>query len=201
MINVTFQPAGTTVSVPAGSPLSEAAALAGIPVEMPCGGKGVCGKCLVRILSGEVVFDEKWLIGQKLASQGYVMICTATLKEQDVSVQTFSNLGKEKGKFADNLDDYARIDPALFPEAADGKSDFLVQPVSFYVSEPKPDDGLSDLDRFTAAAKQALGIDDISILFLFWQNCRIFCVPEIVIQIPWIYRRIYRIHQNQQLQW
>jgi ferredoxin len=40
------------VEVPAGTDLLQAAALAGVPIEGDCGGKGICGKCRVRVLSG-----------------------------------------------------------------------------------------------------------------------------------------------------
>ena len=48
---VTFNPGGIMVEVPVHSPLLDAAKKAGISVETPCGGDGVCGKCLVRIES------------------------------------------------------------------------------------------------------------------------------------------------------
>lgn len=46
-VSVTFQPLGRTVHVLPGTRLSEAAAIAGLPLEMPCGGEGTCGKCRV----------------------------------------------------------------------------------------------------------------------------------------------------------
>lgn len=53
MFRVTFEPSGRTASVPAGSSILEAAASAGIRLRAPCGGNGTCGKCLVRLRSGE----------------------------------------------------------------------------------------------------------------------------------------------------
>ncbi len=41
--------AGRSLEVPAGKPLSVALADAGAPVESPCGGRGRCGRCRVRI--------------------------------------------------------------------------------------------------------------------------------------------------------
>ncbi|MDR0294031.1 MAG: ASKHA domain-containing protein [Oscillospiraceae bacterium] len=154
MIDVTFHPAGKTVSVPAGSSLRDAAALAGIPTEIPCGGKGVCGKCLVRIQSGAVDFDGGWLIGETLAAQGYVMLCTARLKNEDVSVLSLQSIEAEAGQFTDQLSDYAKVDPTLLPA---GPADFIVKPVQICVSAPKPGDGLSDLDRLMAATRKTLG--------------------------------------------
>lgn len=51
-VPVTFQPQGRTVHVLTGTLLIEAAAGAGIAVDVPCGGEGTCGKCRLAIRSG-----------------------------------------------------------------------------------------------------------------------------------------------------
>lgn len=48
---VTFQPDETEILVPPGATVLEAARQAGIALATPCGGKGTCGKCLVRLSS------------------------------------------------------------------------------------------------------------------------------------------------------
>lgn len=49
MHTVRFEPDGRKLEVAEGTTIAEAAALAGIPVEGPCGGQGTCGKCLVTV--------------------------------------------------------------------------------------------------------------------------------------------------------
>jgi len=49
---VTFLPAGKTVAVAENATLLQAAAQAGLSLDAPCGGGGVCAKCRVRIRSG-----------------------------------------------------------------------------------------------------------------------------------------------------
>ncbi|MDP2234364.1 MAG: 2Fe-2S iron-sulfur cluster-binding protein, partial [Actinomycetota bacterium] len=51
-VPVTFEPAGVTVWVRAGTSVLDAARLAGVEIVAPCGGRGVCGACGVRILAG-----------------------------------------------------------------------------------------------------------------------------------------------------
>ena len=51
-VPVTFLPADRTVYVLAGTRLIEAAAEAGIILDSPCGGEGICGKCRVRLEKG-----------------------------------------------------------------------------------------------------------------------------------------------------
>ena len=47
---ITFLPAGQTISVTEGTNLLDAARSAGLTPNAPCGGKGTCGKCKVRLL-------------------------------------------------------------------------------------------------------------------------------------------------------
>jgi uncharacterized 2Fe-2S/4Fe-4S cluster protein (DUF4445 family) len=51
---VQFQPSGRQVVVPAGTRVSDAAEQAGVPLSLPCGGHGKCGKCRVTLLTGEL---------------------------------------------------------------------------------------------------------------------------------------------------
>ena len=80
-VPVTFQPAGKTVHVLKGTRLMEAAAGAGIALDLPCGGEGVCGKCRVVVRQGASrpnaaernAFSEQELAqGFRLACQSFV---------------------------------------------------------------------------------------------------------------------------------
>ena len=51
-IAVEFRPSGKTVYVLQGTRLAEAAAIAGLVLDAPCGGEGTCGKCRVRVCEG-----------------------------------------------------------------------------------------------------------------------------------------------------
>lgn len=53
-VKIVFQPDNKTVTVLPSTPLSVAAGAAGIVLDSPCGGRGSCGKCPVKILSGKV---------------------------------------------------------------------------------------------------------------------------------------------------
>ncbi len=54
MPSVTFQPSGITLDIEAKTTLLDAARRAGVEIDAPCGGKGTCGNCAVRIVSGEM---------------------------------------------------------------------------------------------------------------------------------------------------
>ncbi len=53
---VRLEPLGKKIKVPAGTPLQDV--LFPYGVEFPCGGKGICGGCRVKVRKGDVSFDD-----------------------------------------------------------------------------------------------------------------------------------------------
>jgi len=51
---ITFIPDGSSIEVEPGISIRDAAIRAGVEIPSPCGGYAICGKCVVRIVSGEV---------------------------------------------------------------------------------------------------------------------------------------------------
>ena len=63
-----------------GQTLLRAAHQAGLTIKHSCGGKGICGACMVRIQSGEVKppsAEEAACLGEEKLSQGYRLACLA----------------------------------------------------------------------------------------------------------------------------
>ena len=78
-LEVTYRPSGKTAHVPVGTTLFHAAHWAGLPIESTCGGRGTCGKCSVRILSGEVEAtpaDHRHLLPERIG-EGWRLSCRA----------------------------------------------------------------------------------------------------------------------------
>ncbi|MEK7848550.1 MAG: 2Fe-2S iron-sulfur cluster-binding protein, partial [Chloroflexota bacterium] len=63
--------------MPEGTLLLDAAARAGIILDMPCGGQGRCGRCRVKVESGEVAGRENIHLSSEHIAQGWVLSCTA----------------------------------------------------------------------------------------------------------------------------
>ncbi|MGZ8581518.1 MAG: ASKHA domain-containing protein [Actinomycetota bacterium] len=81
-VEVTYQPSGKTVRVPEGTTLFNAAHWAGLPIESTCGGRGTCGKCGVRVISGHVersLADYRHL--NDLLDEGWRLSCQAEITE------------------------------------------------------------------------------------------------------------------------
>lgn len=81
MATITFRPSGKTVRAPLGVSLLQACAEAGITLSTPCAGKGFCGKCRVKILSGNVPVDEhqRGCLPARLLEEGWRASCIASV--------------------------------------------------------------------------------------------------------------------------
>lgn len=80
-IHVKILPTHKTVNVPAGTLVADALRLAGIALDMPCGGQGTCGKCRVK-LDGSCVLACQ----TKLQSDSVVEVSCQS--ESDFALQT-----------------------------------------------------------------------------------------------------------------
>ena len=140
MPKITFMPQNITIETEKASPLLEAARLAGVSVETPCGGKGVCRKCEVKIISGKVDVKSG---SYRNAKKNHALICQADVSDEDVTVEILSGLYGEEGKFDDVSD------------IPDNINNFTINPrvkqITLQVSKPAPLDGLSDFDRLEKA--------------------------------------------------
>ena len=80
-IAVTFRPSGKTVHVLAGTRLMEAAAQAGLTLDMPCGGEGTCGKCrlIVQEGAGQPTAAERRALIDADLEQGVRLACQSAV--------------------------------------------------------------------------------------------------------------------------
>ena len=77
-VPVTFVPAGSTVWVERGTTVLEASRRAGLMIPAPCGGRGVCGSCGVRVISGHLSEpDQQERAGLGKAPDGVRLACRA----------------------------------------------------------------------------------------------------------------------------
>ena len=76
---IVFEPTGRQVYALPGTILLEAAALAGVIVQTPCGGAGTCGKCRVRVVSGSCPPTSacKAALGEPEIASGWRLACQA----------------------------------------------------------------------------------------------------------------------------
>ncbi|HYA14886.1 MAG TPA: ASKHA domain-containing protein [Syntrophales bacterium] len=159
MSRVTFQPSGITLEVQAKTTLLDAARQAGVEIDAPCGGKGTCGNCIVRVVSGQVDCENPGVLSQAEIDQGFVPTCRTTVHESDVVIDVPGQVSRFSGQFSDD-DGIALVDAALLPSSRDNRP--LTEKIYVHVPAPQKVDGLSDLDRLTHALQQRLGKEEIS---------------------------------------
>lgn len=79
-VPVTFLPAHVTVWVSPGTTVLEASRRAGVVISAPCGGRGVCGSCGVRVVTGSLTApDPEELRGLAHAPENVRLACRARI--------------------------------------------------------------------------------------------------------------------------
>src|SRR5512136_1533418 len=101
MPEIRFLPSGASADVEPGASLLEAARAAGVELESPCGGKGACGKCLVKIISGDADSDSLGLLPGAAVAEGYALACKTRVLKSSLTVEVPDRAGWKGGKFTD----------------------------------------------------------------------------------------------------
>jgi uncharacterized 2Fe-2S/4Fe-4S cluster protein (DUF4445 family) len=81
---ITFFPEEITVAVPDGYTILDAAQKAGLAVDSLCGGKGKCGKCLVKILTREIgdpADMERQILSSEEAQKAFRLACQTPIED------------------------------------------------------------------------------------------------------------------------
>jgi len=135
---VTFQPQGRAVSVLSGTTILEAAGIAGLVVDTPCGGAGTCGKCRVQVTqgAGEVTDADQRVFSTEDLQKGWRLACqNAATDGMVVHVPTASLFGSDH--------------QIVRSSAIGGPKEVLPAVRKIYVelSEPSLEDNRSDLLR------------------------------------------------------
>jgi uncharacterized 2Fe-2S/4Fe-4S cluster protein (DUF4445 family) len=76
---ITFLPHNTSIEVPAGTSIIQAALDAGVHINASCGGEGVCGKCRVQIEEGAVVDGISEKLSPEDIRKGYRLACRSAV--------------------------------------------------------------------------------------------------------------------------
>ncbi len=155
MTRVEFRPFGAAIEVPQGTELLDAAIRAGITVDAPCGGKGTCGKCLVKVLKGEA--KEKATEGAAAdIPAGYRLACRTLVDADPIVVEVPEHDFASYDRFDD--EESAEIMKLISPSHEDlpCRADALMLPA------PEMDDGISDFERLSRELRRARGSAEVS---------------------------------------
>ena len=156
-LRVTILPENAAVTVKKGTSLLNAARQAGIGVISPCGGAGTCGKCAVKVLSGEYEPGDAGSFPEKLREEGYISACQArAVTDLVIEVPAFARLLRHEVVLSSK-----DSGPGIGYGHAE---DIITDPVSrkcfVKLDAPTLSDNLNDLDRLKMALNREHGIDN-----------------------------------------
>jgi uncharacterized 2Fe-2S/4Fe-4S cluster protein (DUF4445 family) len=153
---VDFEPVGRRVECNSGESLLEAARHAGIVLNATCGGEGLCGRCLVRLMEGMVSapsITEQEEVGQERIGQGWRLACQAkALGEVRVHIPPESLATAQRTQI-EGQEQPHELSPA-------------VRSVDVSLAPPN----LEDLRSDAACLREALGSEDVLIPLPVLQN-------------------------------
>lgn len=157
------------ISVSPEETLLEAARKANVAIDAPCSGNGSCGKCRVKLISGEVeglqtshISDEEYADGWRLSC------CTYARSDVTVQVPDIASAYRSRMKTAD-LSTGEEI--AIFEELLAGVKEAGIRldnnycAVDLALSEPTLEDTMPDNERLTRALEEATGCERIELPF------------------------------------
>ncbi len=156
---------GKTVSAGAHESIYEALKGHGIYIVASCGGKGVCGKCRVRILEGAVRTESTGKLRKKEIEEHFSLACK-TFPEGDVSIEIPEESKLIVGdkiavsKSNDLMESLRACGSGITP---------MVRTVHLKIDPPTIDDHVGDLERF-AGALERKGITGVRFSHGFLQS-------------------------------
>ncbi len=168
---VKVQPGGRSIRVVNGELLLKALGRAGVNISVPCGGKGVCGKCAVRLISGQLQPTEhcREALSLEKIEEGWRLACCVAV-DADVEVEVPAGL---------------RISGERIVSAGAAEFEHLApRIITCEVDVPAPDleDQRSDLERLLVAAGEGLAgaVPQAEFLYSLAAACRADSAVQVV---------------------
>jgi uncharacterized 2Fe-2S/4Fe-4S cluster protein (DUF4445 family) len=146
---VTLLPAGTTVEVPTGSLIVEAARQAGIEVAQPCGGQGRCGRCSVRVEGDGFRRRSSLRLSAADLEAGFALACQ-TVIEGDLGISFPPPETLQRMLVTDRV-----AAPEALPFSYDPASMQTLRAFPLALPEPSLQDSRDDLARLLAGLADA----------------------------------------------
>ncbi len=160
-VSVLFFPDNLVAQVEPGTSLLKAAALAGIEIKSNCGGKGTCGRCIVKIKDGQVKIEGVGNIPVKMRQAGYVLGCRCFVEGNVVVEIPKDSRLEEHQVLLDEKDVLLEHDVEESLEAYAFKP--LCRKIKLTLSPPTFTENASDLDRLQAALRQETECEGVKV--------------------------------------
>jgi uncharacterized 2Fe-2S/4Fe-4S cluster protein (DUF4445 family) len=152
---VDFDSASKPVQVKTGTLLSEAALLAGVDLNQPCGGQGRCGRCALQITSGIIRRRSTIRLSKEDLDRGFALACQSIV-EDDILVTVPPQEKIERILTSDRT-----VAKVTVPSGYDVTQDQAIQAVPLTLPPPNMGDQTDDWNRFTTSLHQQAGIEEV----------------------------------------
>ncbi len=169
-MKVTFQIEGGSpvkIECHAGDNLLEVARRANVAIDAPCSGNGSCGKCRVKLVSGELESYESHHIDHEEYEAGWrLSCCSKVVGDCTVFVPDIASAYQSRMKTADlSSPEEVAIFKAAEQAICDAGIPFENQfrAVQLTLDEPTMDDTMPDIERVQWAVQAALGVETVKI--------------------------------------
>lgn len=148
---IAFYPDNKEIEIPVGTSLKKAMDLAELDFDFPCGGRGRCGKCRVRIVEGVPSPSDADLdhLDEQEIKDGYRLACTLVVQE-DLVVELPQEGTKEHKILVDAAERSMEIKPHL-------------QKIHLEVKKPSIEDQKADWNRLQDSLTEVKGEKGYSI--------------------------------------
>ena len=169
---VTIMPENIKISVPPCTSLLTAAKIAGIDIASPCGGRGTCGKCAVKLISGKRSEDNSetyrsTCLSQDLREDGYILACQASVDgDMVIEIPKFSRLTKHKVLLSSKNDQVVK-ESAYFKDAILNP---ICKKINIILDKPNLSDSMSDFDRIKTFLSKHYGYKNVNICLTALRN-------------------------------
>ncbi|MGW8193903.1 MAG: ASKHA domain-containing protein [Desulforhopalus sp.] len=154
---LTFIPDDIVIRVQRGENLLTAAASAGVYINASCGGDGVCRKCRVQLVEGELASQSGKDLSEKDIAEGMRLACVSTITS-DVIVRV-PEIVRSDGKSLKIKPKTTRTISARSVEQLVGHWDVAPPVRKLFLSLPPPtlDDNIPDMQRLIRGISHAAG--------------------------------------------
>ena len=150
-----------------GERLLEVAQKSNVPIDAPCSGNASCGKCRVRLVSGELDSKITRHISEEEYQNGWRLACVSTVKgDVEVEVPDIASAYRSRMKVAD-LSSPSEI--AIFEDTKKKITDAglelknSMQVIKISMEEPSLDDTMPDVERLSRALRKFMNLKRVRI--------------------------------------
>lgn len=182
---LTFQPGGLEVTdVPRGESILRAAMQANIHINASCGGAGSCGKCRIKVVSGEAEGEPSAKLSEEDFAEGYRLACrTQVASDLEIFIPEESRMGR--GDVLEREVTGARKGRLLTPAELESlvsawSLDPVVKKVCLQLPPPSENDNMNDLARLKKGLKDEFGFTNVSVDSVWVRN-----MPRVLREEDW----------------